>query len=272
MPLPALLDMRCLSLLNIISQLGPSHILHRIGRSILSDTKPCRFLWFSKIRETCSKYSLPDPLSILNNPPRKQVLKKLIKSKVMEFWEANLRLTSSSLPSLEFFKCQFYSLSKPHPIWTSAGSNPYEVERAICQARMLSGRYRTCWFSRHWSGDKTGSCSLPTCKQSPVPGTLSHILVDCLDLQPARSRVFRMWSDYLKNNPILIPIISKYTIGDAKDQIVQFLLDCSVLSDVISLRQRFGMVVYDSLFHLTRSYCFSLHKSRLKLLGKWNTR
>ena len=84
--------------------------------------------------------------------------------------------------------------------------------------------------------------------------------------------MFRMWSDYLKNNPILIPIISKYTIGDAKDQIVQFLLDCSVLSDVISLRQRFGMVVYDSLFHLTRSYCFSLHKSRLKLLGKWNTR
>ena len=124
LPLPALLDMRCLSLLNIIAQLGPSHILHRIGRSILSDTKPCRFLWFSKIRETCSKYSLPDPLSILNNPPPKQALKKLIKSKVMEFWEANLRLTSSSLPSLEYFKCQLYSLSKPHPIWISAGSNP----------------------------------------------------------------------------------------------------------------------------------------------------
>ena len=272
LPLPALLDIKSLSLLNMIAQLGPNNILHRIGSSILSQAKPNKHLWFTKIREKCSKYSLPDPMTLLSNPPSKQSFKNLVKSKVMQYWESELRVAAASLPSLEFFKPQFYSLSRPHPIWLSAGNNPYEVEKACCQAKMLSGRYRTCWLARHWSGDSTGSCSLPTCRQTPTPGTLPHILTECVDLQPARSRVLRLWLEYLKENPVYLPIVQMYTEGSKKHQFVQFLLDCTVLSEVILLRQKFGLVVHDSLFYLTRSFCFSIHKYRLKLLGKWNVK
>ena len=107
---------------------------------------------------------------------------------------------------------------------------------------------------------------------TPTPGTLPHILTECVDLQPARSRVLRLWVEYLKENPVYFPVVQKYTESSDKQQFVQFLLDCTVLSDVITLRQKFGLAVHDSLLYLTRSFCFSIHKYRLKLLGKWNVK
>ena len=38
-----------------------------------------------------------------------------------------------------------------------------------------------------------------------------------------------------------------YTEGSKKHHFLKFLLDCTVLSDVILLRQKFGWVVHDSL-------------------------
>ena len=206
------------------------------------------------------------------NPPNKSSFKRLAKSKVLDFWEAKLRADASHLSSLTFFKPEFYSLSKPHPIFTTAGNNPYEVEKACCQARMLSGRYRTCWLARHWSGNSAGFCSLPNCRENPTPGTLLHILTECDDLSPSRQRVFTMWHEYLRDKPHLFPVIKKYTVESNPDQLLQFILDCTVLPEVIALRQSLGSGVYDSLLYLTRTLCFSIHKSRNKLLGKWNIR
>ena len=223
------------------------------------------------VREIFSKYELPDPLTILTtSPSTKLSYKKLVRSRVMNYWETKLRQDAAPLLSLEFFQPQFYSLSRPHPIWSSAGSNPYEVEKACCQAKMLSGRYRTCWLSRHWSGDSSGYCTLPSCRLNPIFGTLPHILRDCEDLQPARLRVFSLWSDFLQDKPLLLPIVQKYKEDASK--FVQFVVDCTVLPEVISLKQLQGKWVHDSLLYLTRTFCFSVHKARLKLLGKWNVK
>ena len=270
LPLTALLDLRQLSLLGMISRLGPSNILHRHGSHVLCNAKPSSRYWFLQVRDISTKYSLPDPLTILNNPPTKCSYKRLAKSMVVDFWEKKFRQDASRLDSLIFFKPEFYSLVKPHPIWTSAGSNPYEVEKATCQAKMLSGRFRTCYLSRHWSGDSSGSCSLPLCRLDPTPGTLSHILCDCEDLSPARLRVYTLWASYLRDKPLLLPVIQKYTQHSCQDLFIQFLLDCTVLPDVIILHQQHGRVVHDSLLYLTRTYCFSVYKARSKLLGKWN--
>ena len=268
LPLTALLHLRQLSLLGMIARLGPDHILHRLACATLSSNGNSSHSWFIQVKTICAQYSLPDPITILTLS--KTSYKKQVKSKIVDHWETKLRLAASKLLSLEFFQAQFYSLSRPHPIWTSAGGNSYEVEKASVQAKMLSGRYRSCWLSRHWSDDSTGKCSLPTCRLDPTPGTLSHILTDCLDLGPARQRVFSLWAEFLKDNPLFLPIIVKYTITHNSSHQLQFLLDCTVLPDVISLTQRHGSSVHDSLLYLTRTYCYSLHKERLKLLGKWN--
>ena len=137
---------------------------------------------------------------------------------------------------------------------------------------MLSGRYRTCWLARHWSDNSTGNCSLPTCRLDPTPGTLSHILTECRDLKPARQRVLSLWADYMQEKPDLIPVIMKYSTSTDSTLFMQFLLDCTILPDVRHLKQQRGDWVHDSLLYLTRTFCFSVHKSRLKLLGKWNNR
>ena len=270
LPLEALLHLHQLSLIGMIGRLGSSNILHRHGCSVLSAAKPSSHSWFVQVRDICVLYSLPDPLTILTDPLSKESHKRLTKSKVKDYWETKFRLEAAKLESLVYFKPHFYSLSKPHPIWSSAGNNPYEVEKACCQAKMLSGRYRTCLLSRHWSGDSSGCCSLPTCRLDPTPGTLSHILAECVDLAPARQRVISLWSEYLRDNPILLPIIKLYTVGTNSSQFIQFLVDCTVLPEVITLKQLHGQSVHDSLLYLTRTFCFSIHKARLKLLGKWN--
>ena len=212
----------------MVSRLDSSSILHRHATFVLSNAKPSSHSWFLQIRDLSMKYSLPDPLTILTNPPSKASFKRSTKAKIVDFWETKLRADASPLDSLIFFKPQFYSLSKPHPIWTSAGNNAYEVEKACCQARMLSGRFRTCWLTRHWSGDSSGSCSLPMCRLNPTPGTLSHILSECVDLSPARQRVFSLWAEYLRDKPSLLPIIRKYTTTSKPPSTCRSMILCCI--------------------------------------------
>ena len=47
---------------------------------------------------------------------------------------------------------------------------------------------------------------------------------------------------------------------------LQFFLDCSVLPNIINAVQQLGPDVLSKLFHLTRNYCYTMHKTRLNLL------
>ena len=144
--------------------------------------------------------------------------------------------------------------------------------KATVQAKLLSGFYRTSWLSRHWSSDPSGSCSLPHCHlNGPTPGTLQHILLHCEDLVPARVRVASLWTKTLLDKPSLASIVDRFFSSCENEQLViQFLLDCSTLPEIVKARQAEGPWVMETLFYMTRTFCFSLHVARLRLLGKWN--
>ena len=68
------------------------------------------------------------------------------------------------------------SLLHPHPLWTSSNSNPFEVNKSVIVARLLSGRYPTDWLCRKWSKTNTsGSCVL--CPELDTPGDIPHMLI-----------------------------------------------------------------------------------------------
>ena len=50
----------------------------------------------------------------------------------------------------------------------------------------------------------------------------------------------------------------------------QFLLDCSVLEPVIDAKELYGDEVITHLFNITRTWVYTLHKERMKRLGRWN--
>ena len=160
------------------------------------------------------------------------------------------------------------SLSRPHPIWTSAGSSTYEIRKATIQARMLSGRYRSCWLRRHWSGDQTGSCRVPGC--SGAPGSLEHIATgQCLGLSSAYTRAGGLWSAFLRENPLFLPIVSFFSLSNGS-VFLSFLLDPTTLPQAIELSHKYGPTIFEKLCYLTRTWLFCVHKERLKLMNLWN--
>ena len=266
LPAAALLHLRQFSLLGMISRLGPNNIMYKVAMQILSSPEKYKHSWFLKIRDISLQYSLPDPLVILSNPPSASSLKLKSQQKVLDYWQAKFREDVSQLDSLKMFKAEFMSLSHPHPIWTTCGSSPFETKKATVQARMLSGRYRTCWFRRHWSGDPTGHCKIPGCYDQP--GTLQHIATgECQGLSGALVRATTLWDSFLAQNPILVPIVDQYRT----ENFLSFLLDPTTKPEVISMNQKHGKhaCIIEKLCYLTRTWLFYIHKERLKLLNLW---
>ena len=143
----------------------PESFLHKTAVYQVTAAKSSSGSWFLQLRGLCLMYNLPSPISLLMNPPPTSIYKKLVKSKVIDYWESYLRAEVATLKenSLKYFQAEFMSLTTPHLIWLTCGSNPYEVHKAVIQAKMVSGRYVTDKLSRHWTQNKAGICSIPTC-------------------------------------------------------------------------------------------------------------
>ena len=189
LPGTAVLHLKQLSIFGMVTRLQDDPLnIH--ARKILTSSKISCKSWFIQLRDICLQYQLPHPLKLLDNPPSKDDLKKMVKARVLDYWETRLRGEASLLQSLIFFKPNFMSLSKPHPIWTTTGGKPHEVAKAVQQARLLSGRYRTNELLKHWNHLQTGLCSAPGCDSKE---TVTHIIIECRAYTNIRQKLLSMW-------------------------------------------------------------------------------
>ena len=151
------------------------------------------------------------------------------------------------MSSLIFFSPSFMSITKPHPLWQTAGSSPTKVSMATVQAQMLSGRYRTEALCSHWS------------KKQKSPS-----------LTPARTKLNQYTLQYSSNLPDGIKKILMQHCSPSSSTFINFLLDCTSLPDVISAVQVLDADVLHHLFNISRTWVYVLHRERLKQLGRWN--
>ena len=166
----------------------------------------------------------------------------------MDYWEKKLRAEAVALPSLACFDPRYMSLAKPHPIWWTAGSNPYEVAKALIQCRMLSGRYRTCQLTSHWSDDQTGECPALICQSNCE--TVEHILLHCPAYSLTRLNLVEKFKSI--DNPPVHALVT-FALTKPNSYMLQFLLDASVLPETRSLIQSAGDSILYQIFSLTRS-------------------
>ena len=61
-----------------------------------------------------------------------------------------------------------------------------------------------------------------------------------------------------------------YSLANKKGYLLQFIVDCSTLPSVILAVQNHGNYILEELFYLTRTWCFSVHRERMRRLGRWN--
>ena len=136
------------------------------------------------------------------------------------------------------------------------------------QAQMLSGRYRTQHLCSLWSPNTSEFCQLsPEC--ATTVEDIDHILKFCPALSKTRKKLLNYSLSYCDNFDAIKTIGEKYC-HPAHPQFCQFLLDCSTLSDVIRTAQIYDDSVLEYLFNITRTFCYNMHKERLKILGRWN--
>ena len=99
--------------------------------------------------------------------------------------------------------------------------------------------------------------------------TLEHIVLQCTGLSETRRRLLRFTSDYVAAHPYISEIVWTYLYSDSGKVVMQFLIDCSVLPMVILAHQKHGTTVHAHLFRITRTWCKSLHRHRLRALGRY---
>ena len=262
----ATIHMRQLNICGMFCQ-QPSNILNKIARHKLMCEEDSSPSWFVLLRNICQKYNLPSPLSLLDNPQNKNTFKKLVKSKVIDYWESKFRADAISLPSLKYFNPNYMSLRKPHSLWTSCGNNSFDINKSIIVARLLSGRNPDDWLCRKWNKNKPeGHCTL--CPQFKIPGTLEHLLVSCEALTTKREDLFHYWNKQTEDIPEVRDLLHSQR-SSKTTQFVQFLIDPTVLPEVISGVQHNRFMLEDIL-QLTRTYCYGIHRKRQILLGRHN--
>ena len=131
---------------------------------------------------------------------------------------------------------------------------------------MISGRYRTEKLSRFWSDNRLGHCLASTCDQ--VVGDLPHLLLHCPSLQALRASLYRMWLTKAAMYTELYNLTSQVLLSTDEVK-MRFILDPTSFPTIISLTQLEGATVLDTVFYMSRTFAYALHRKKLILTGKW---
>ena len=98
-----------------------------------------------------------------------------------------------------------------------------------------------------------------------IIGSLKHMLLFCNGLKGARESVINLWMKELAQMPSILTIFQKYTssyfLSTDSDTTIMFILDPSMIPEIIILKQAKRDQV------LMKVYCHTLHKSKLNILG-----
>ena len=181
-----------------------------------------------------------------------------------------MREEAKSLISATDFWPEFMSLTKPLPIWSSCGSNPFEVRKVVIAARMLLGRYLTDQRQRHWTQNRAGICLLPSCAPPNSQGSLEHLLLWCSALAPSRLKLLKLAEKVSSREKTVADILLQVLYFGTTKTIMQILLDCSVLPEIVRHTQNHGTSVGDLIFYFGRTCCYYIHRERMKQMGLLN--
>ena len=263
----AILHMRQLAIFSMICHLQDDP-LHHHASYVLTFLPPSSNSWFHQVRDLCLQYDLPHPLTLLKKPVPKEQFKRLVKVKVTEYWQYTLasECSSPAMTSLRYFNPFKASLQHPHPMWTSSAGNSFECSKSTVLARMVSGRYRTEMMCRFWSTNRNGYCLSDTCQH--VSGDLEHLLIVCPALDHIRHRLHSLWCQKTVLCTPLHDLILKI-LGSSSETQVRFILDSTAFPEVINLVQTLGQEIEDTVMYLTRTWAFTIHRQKLKMLGRW---
>ena len=131
----------------------------------------------------------------------------------------------------------------------------------------MSSQYNCGHRTRHWSPKyPEGLCTFPACFSMGHIETPEHILLHCTAYSEKRETLLNISLKNLVSNGLAVQFLGSSETTNS----VQFLLDPTTIPEVIRASQIHGDYVINDILYLGRTWCFSLHRERLKRLCLWN--
>ena len=143
------------------------------------------------------------------------------------------------------------SLVKPHPLWLTCGSNPFEVNKAVIQAG--------CYLE-----DTTQICLPVTGQGILMASVCSHSVVDlklaqCQALMEVRRKMMKLMNEVSEESPQLYHIISCPTPTG-----VYWFSSCWTAP--VYLLFPTCAEIKSRLFYISRNWFYLIHKRRMTLM------
>ena len=145
---------------------------------------------------------------------------------------------------------------KAHPALFNI-KTAHEAKISRPHLKMLAGDYLTMQIKSTQSGNSP-HCQVCT-EDIPSIETIEHILIHCSAYSEVRARILEELRMVLCQNKHIQPII------ESKENLCQFILDPTSIN--LSNRVNLQDPVVDTLFHLSRDFCFAIKARRMKLLN-----
>ena len=124
---------------------------------------------------------------------------------------------------------------------------------------MLSGRFRCCSLLQHFPPTCSGICELCDQELEDLP----HILL------PRCPHLLQFARNTLAQSAAASNIFERIFLSvDEYSNIIQFLLDPSAVPEIIAANQN-DSTVLPLIFRVTTTWCYSINRTRLKLMGRW---
>ena len=90
-----------------------------------------------------------------------------------------------------------------------------------------------------------------------------NLLLICPAYASTRAGLVQKWKSV--QNPA-VSVLANTALTRPPPYLMQFLLDATVLPDIIAQVQSAGEGILSTLFSLTRTWCYSIHRERLRIL------
>ena len=265
LPIEAALHLDIMSLFwNIWA--NPQTKVSDILKYILKMAGPSSLTWSAHLRILCLKYSLPDPLVLLQGPawPKKH-WKNHVKTIITAYHESHLREAAMNNHKLSYLNVHCTGLTgRIHPV-LSWVCTTQDVEKVRISLKMLAGDY-LC--SANLSGDRESDPQCLLCKglsDSIAPAEdMCHLLTICRATADTRTRVL----PDLLNTVSRLFLTNEIVSTNSEAVLTQFILDSSSLNLPNNLRIQPGTRNLSTVLSICSNYCFAIHKERIRQLTK----
>ena len=156
--------------------------------------------WFVYVNKKLEEYCLPSAHDLLQNTPRKLAWHKLVKTKVIRFWEDAYLKETKKLNSTRHMSTSTLCFTSVAPTWSSCAHSMRETEKARIKVRALCG---VMALQARTSRQNNQS---PMCKMcGSGPETREHFLLKCPTTEEIRAKYVREFHTALAKGGLTYP-------------------------------------------------------------------